>query len=47
MTRLNQFGMFGYMKTVYSDENNVVLDESSAERKPFLNREIKSNQLTI
>ena len=26
------------MKTVYPDENNFVLDENSAERKPCINR---------
>ena len=35
------------MKTVYPDENNVVLNENSVERKPFINREIKSDELTI
>ena len=42
------------MKTVYPDENNVVLDENnvvldenSVERKPFINRESKSLELTI
>ena len=35
------------MKTVYPDENNVVLDENSVERKPFINREIDSDDLTI
>ena len=35
------------MKTVYPDENNVVLNENSVERKPCINREIKSNELTI
>ena len=35
------------MKTVYTDENNVVLDENSAERKPCINKESKSNELTI
>ena len=37
MTQLNQFGMFGEHKTVYPDENNVVLDEKSVERKPCIN----------
>ena len=35
------------MKTVYPDENNVVLNENSVERKPCTNRESKSNELTI
>ena len=42
------------MKTVYPDENNVVLDENnvvldenSVERKPFINRESKSLELKI
>ena len=35
------------MKTVYQDENNVVLDENSVELKPCINRESKSLELTI
>ena len=35
------------MKTVYQDENNVVLDENSVERKLCINRESKSLELTI
>ena len=35
------------MKTVYPDENNVVLYEKSVERKPYINRKIKSLELTI
>ena len=35
------------MKNVYPDENNVVLDENSVERKPCIDREIKSDELTI
>ena len=35
------------MKTVYPDENNVVLYENSVERKPFINRESMSLELTI
>ena len=35
------------MKTVYQDENNVVLDENSVKLKPFINRESKSLALTI
>ena len=35
------------MKTVYQDENNVVLDENSVELKPCINRESKSLDLTI
>ena len=35
------------MKNVYPDEKNVVLDENIIERKPFINRESKSLELTI
>ena len=35
------------MKTVYPDENNVVIDGNSVERKPCINRESKSLDLTI
>ena len=35
------------MKTVYQDENNVVLDENSVEWKPFINRESNILELTI
>ena len=35
------------MKTVYQDENNVVLVENSVEWKPCINRESKSLELTI
>ena len=35
------------MKTVYPDENNVVIDENSVEIKPCINRESKSDELTI
>ena len=35
------------MKTVYPDENNVVLYENSVERKPCINRESKSLEITI
>ena len=35
------------MKTVYQDENNVVLDENSAGWKPCINRESKSLELTL
>ena len=35
------------MKTVYPDEKNVVLNENSVERKPCINREIQSNEITI
>ena len=38
---------FENMKTVYPDENNVVLDENSVERKPFINRESNILVLTI
>ena len=34
------------MKTVYQDENNVVLYENNVEWKPFINRESKSLDLT-
>ena len=35
------------MKTVNLDENKVVLNENSVERKPCINRESKSDELTI
>ena len=35
------------MKTVYQDENNVVLNENSVEIKPCINRESNSDMLTI
>ena len=35
------------MKTVYPDENNVVLNENSVEGKPCINRESKSDELKI
>ena len=35
------------MKTVYPDENNVVLDENIVERKPCINKEGRSDDLTI
>ena len=35
------------MKTIYPDEKNVVLNKNSAEGKPCINREIKSDELTI
>ena len=35
------------MKTVYPDENNVVLNENSVEGKPCINRESKSNKIII
>ena len=35
------------MKTVYQDDNNIVLDEKSVERKPYINRKSKSLELTI
>ena len=41
MNRLNQFVMFK------EQENSVVLNEKSVERKPCINRESKSNELTI
>ena len=34
-------------KTVYPDEKNVVLNENCIERKPCINRESKSDELTI
>ena len=40
-TRLNQFGMFE------EQENNVVLNENSVDRKPCINRESKRDELTI
>ena len=36
-----------HMKTVYQDENNVVLVENSVKWKPCINRECKSLKLTI
>ena len=35
------------MKTVYQDENNVVLVENGVEWKPCINRECKILELTI
>ena len=35
------------METVYLYENNVVLNEKSVEGKPCINRENKSDELTI
>ena len=35
------------MKTVYPDENNVVLNEKIDERKLCINRESKSDEITI
>ena len=34
------------MKTVYPDENTVVIDENTIEIKPCINRESKSDELT-
>ena len=34
-------------KTVYQDENSIVLDDNSVEWKPCINRESKSLELTI
>ena len=34
-------------KTVYPDENNVVLNENSVGKKTCINRESKSDELTI
>ena len=36
-----------YMKTVYQDENNDIIDDNSVERKPFINRESECFELTI
>ena len=47
MTRPNQFECSKNMKTVYPDENNIVLNENSVEGKPCINRESKSFELTI
>ena len=41
LTRLNQFGMFE------EQENNVVMNENSVDRKPCINRESKNDELTI
>ena len=46
-TRLNQFEILENMKTVYQDENDFFLDENTVERKPCINREIKSFEITI
>ena len=35
------------MKSVYPDENNVVLNENSIEGKPCINRESESDGITI
>ena len=35
------------MKTIYPDENNIVLNENSVERKPCINRESKIDERTI
>ena len=35
------------MKTVYPDENSVILDKNSVEWKPGINRESKGLDLTI
>ena len=35
------------MKTIYPDENNVVLNGNSVEEKPCISRESKRNELTI
>ena len=34
-------------KTIHPDENNVVLDENSVEKKTCINKESKSLELTI
>ena len=39
--------MIGEHKNVYPDENNVVLNKNSVEIKPCINRESKSDELTI
>ena len=41
MTRLNQFGMYE------EQEDSIVLNENSVDRKPCINRESKSDELTI
>ena len=35
------------MKTVYPDENNVIINVNRVERKPCINGESKSDELTI
>ena len=40
-TRLNQFGIFE------EQENDVVLNENNVEGEPCINRERKSDELTI
>ena len=35
------------MKNIYPDENNIVLNENTVEGKPCINRESKSDELTI
>ena len=47
MTILNQFECLKNMKTIYPDENNFVLNVNSVEGKPYINRESKSDELTI
>ena len=40
--------MFGeHENCLFQNENNVVMNENSVEGKPFINREIKSLDLTI
>ena len=47
-TRLNQFEtIVGHWKLSVLDENNIVLNENSVEGKPCINRESKSDELTI
>ena len=48
MTRPNQFEMVGdHENCLFQNENNVVLNENSIERKLCINRERKSDELTI
>ena len=39
--------MFGEHEIVYPDENNVVLDSKSVERKPCIDIESKNFEITI
>ena len=47
MTRINQFECTKNMKISIQNEDNVVLIENSVEGKPCINRESKSDKLTI
>ena len=44
--RVEKRSVLGWNKS-YPDENNVVLNENSVEGTPFINRESKSDELTI